>query len=729
MRNLITLTAALLACQGYGMTIQFLFVIPETCGNSNGSVTTQVGGGVPPYTFSWSNGSTGEDLIGVPGGTYTLTITDDTGAQVSDQVVVPDHSYLPWTEGGSYLLDDGGMEYWGGACAGQCNGRMAFPWELFGGTAPFSINWNASGPIDPLWVTPEGAVVYDGFCLGDDVTYTYSDALGCTGAGSFTVIGVDSVPDIISVHGACGGGANGRVMIYCPQMLWVDPSLSIYRNGNLVASPNYPLWPAQTVIQVQGLIADDYELRMNWLGACSTVVPFTIPALMAACGTVSGTVFLDEDQDCQPDAGEVRIPYQLFHIQPVDEWALSSANGTFEFALPNGNYTLAHSAPGIVPLCPMPQPVPFAVNSNATVMLLADSSTAPLDLAIYAGGTVARPGFNTSHHATVRNLSAKPSGAVQVVHTFDPVLEYVSAIPTPSSVSGNTITWDMSALTAYAQFAISIQFTVPAATPLGTVLNSSITVTCALTDNDLTNNTAGFAQTVTGSYDPNDKLVRTSSGWSDALFHIDQDEWIDYTIRFQNTGTDTAFTVVITDTIAAFLDIASFQQGTSSHTFDVAFKPGRVVEWTFSEILLPDSNVNEPASHGLVNFRIGPASPLLPGTVISNIANIYFDFNPPVITEPSVLVATTGTGIEPALHSVLTVQPNPTDGLLVVRMTGDEPHPGILRVRSMDGRVVMELRMTGPEVRMDVQGVANGAYVLELLNDNGQRSVARFVKQ
>ncbi len=71
------------------MFIQVVSVIPESCGNSNESVFVQVGGGVPPYSFSWSNGATTQNLSGIPGGTYTLSVTDDVGTPVSDQVVVP----------------------------------------------------------------------------------------------------------------------------------------------------------------------------------------------------------------------------------------------------------------------------------------------------------------------------------------------------------------------------------------------------------------------------------------------------------------------------------------------------------------------------------------------------------------------------------------------------------------------------------------------------------------
>ena len=714
---------------GHAMFIQVNTVIPETCGNSNGRVDVQVGGGVEPYSFSWSNGATSEDLMDVPGGTYTLTVTDDLGAQASEQVTVQSYGFLPYQEGGQYYpLPDGmGGMIWGGACAGQCNGQMAMPLELFGGTPPFTIDWNASSNISWVGMTQDLMPIYGGFCLGETVSYTYSDALGCTGSGSHTIIGVDSVPSIAAVHGACAGGANGRVDIYCQQMPWVPPTMRIFRNGNQVAAPTYP-WNAPQTIQVQGLLAGDYELRMDWYGACPAVVPFTVPVLTVPCGTVSGTNFLDDDQDCQPGAGEIRMPYQVLNIQPVDEWVLTGGNGEFLFALPNGNYTLEHTAPGIVPLCPLPQPIPFAVNSNASVIQLADSSTLPLDIALYAGGGVARPGFTTTHQLTVRNLSAKLSGAVQVVLNHDPGLNYLSASPTPTSVAGSTLTWDLPQLTAFAQLGIWVQYDVPVATALGTVLASSITAACALADNDLSNNAIGITQVVTGSYDPNDKTARTSSGWSDALYYLDQDEWIDYTIRFQNTGTDTAFTVVITDTLAAEFDMASFQQGTASHAFDVAFMPGRVVEWTFTDILLPDSNVNEAASHGLVSFRIRPLQPLSPGIVIENIANIYFDFNPPVITEPSVLVAEFSTEVQEQTQEQerLCVLPNPVSDHLRISADGTIDAITIL---SADGREVMRHSPRSTNASVEVSGLRSGAYFISATLHNASFVRARFIKQ
>ncbi|MBK6831765.1 MAG: hypothetical protein IPG92_13940 [Flavobacteriales bacterium] len=105
--------------------------------------------------------------------------------------------------------------------------------------------------------------------------------------------------------------------------------------------------------------------------------------------------------------------------------------------------------------------------------------------------------------------------------------------------------------------------------------------------------------------------------------------------------------------------MATFEQGAASHGFSIRFKPGRVVEWRFTDIALPDSTTDEVASHGFVTFRIWPQLALLPGTVIENIANIYFDFNPPVITEPSALVAEFSTDVSDADSRIGLLSPNP----------------------------------------------------------------------
>ncbi|HNR55934.1 MAG TPA: hypothetical protein PKJ19_12255, partial [Flavobacteriales bacterium] len=223
-------------------------------------------------------------------------------------------------------------------------------------------------------------------------------------------------------------------------------------------------------------------------------------------------------------------------------------------------------------------------------------------------------------------------------------------------------------------------------------------------------------QLVTGSFDPNDKLARSSSG-SSTTYVIGQDEWIDYTIRFQNTGTDTAFNVLITDTLPTTLDPATVQWGPTSHSCTRSMASNGTLKFLFTNILLPDSNANEAASHGFVNFRIRPRNPVLPGITIENTANIYFDFNPPVITEPSVLVAEFSTGVAELIGVPdMVLLPNPTDGMLTVCLRDDSFAGGWLRVLAMDGRLVFEERVTSNKIDLDLSALASGPYTIHIIS-------------
>jgi hypothetical protein len=111
---------------------------------------------------------------------------------------------------------------------------------------------------------------------------------------------------------------------------------------------------------------------------------------------------------------------------------------------------------------------------------------------------------------------------------------------------------------------------------------------------------------------------------------------LEYLIRFQNTGTDTAITVFILDTLSEFLDPASLELGATSHpcvvTMQTSAEGKTALRWQFDQIYLPDSNVNLLGSNGFVQFRISPKQSLPLGTQVYNDAAIYFDFNPPIIT-------------------------------------------------------------------------------------------------
>lgn len=137
-----------------------------------------------------------------------------------------------------------------------------------------------------------------------------------------------------------------------------------------------------------------------------------------------------------------------------------------------------------------------------------------------------------------------------------------------------------------------------------------------------------------GSYDPNDKTAFPAGFGEERL--IEQNQDLEYLLRFQNTGTDTAFKVVVMDVLPEELDLTTLRPGASSHPYTYSVTPEGRPLFIFDNILLPDSTTNQAASNGFVRFRIKQQPDLPFGTVIANTALIYFDFNEPVQTNTTI---------------------------------------------------------------------------------------------
>jgi len=133
-----------------------------------------------------------------------------------------------------------------------------------------------------------------------------------------------------------------------------------------------------------------------------------------------------------------------------------------------------------------------------------------------------------------------------------------------------------------------------------------------------------------GSFDPNDK--RASPSGYGANHYIEQNIDISYHIRFQNVGNDTAFNIVIRDTLSPHLDPGSIKPSISSFPYSFRIEDNNVLIFSFNDINLVDSVANEPDSHGFVKFTISQKDSVPLGSMIYNSAAIYFDFNEPVIT-------------------------------------------------------------------------------------------------
>jgi hypothetical protein len=136
---------------------------------------------------------------------------------------------------------------------------------------------------------------------------------------------------------------------------------------------------------------------------------------------------------------------------------------------------------------------------------------------------------------------------------------------------------------------------------------------------------------VTCSYDPNDKSANPI-GYREPHF-ISAGQEIEYTVRFQNTGNAPAFNVLIEDQLdPTKVDLSTFKTLGASHDYTTIVESNGLVKFYFNGIMLPDTSISEPGSHGFVAFAVRSWENLSPLEELHNTASIYFDDNAPIIT-------------------------------------------------------------------------------------------------
>ena len=745
MRNLSFLGALALGSAAQALSVSITVNHNSYCGQNNGAMTADVQGGTPPYTIQWSNGPTIPQNFGLVPGTYTVTVTDALLAQVIDQadiVSLPSHDYVTFNEDGGYCLPEPPyVSFYGGTENGLPPDPMLGSLHTAG---PYSFD--AVGYSEGWQELPDACTPYSYYLVsinapvGANVTVNFTDGAGCPGTFNTTIKAPIVFPSmqVVNVTGSCSNGAIGSATVsvaptnqqlilhlrnaagtYVPNECstnWVGGTSGVFSFSNLAPGTYWAVL--------------DFDLY-NQVGNgsfCTDSVQVIIPDLGTTCGLVTGRIYVDGNANCVLNGGENLVPFTVIEVTPGPLYTTTNSTGSFSMDLPYGTYTFTEQHPVLVQGCPVQVTLSSAQLGNTNIGCLAG---APLDVQLTIANGPARPGFELLYGLSVDNLTPSPTGIVTLTMDLDPALGFISANPLPTSMVGNTLTWTAPWFTmtnAFQHKGVGVRMQIPPNIGLiGTTLNTTATISTANTDVDLSNNSVLSAQLVTASFDPNDKIATTSSQLSGSEYYLVQDEWIDYTIRFQNTGTDTAFNVIITDTLPLTLDPATIQWGPTSHPCTRALSGPGHLQFVFANILLPDSNVNEAASHGFVNFRIRPHLPMLPGTLIENTANIYFDFNPPVITEPSVLVAEFSTEVPAREQGYLRVAPNPANDRITV--SAFDGAIEFVRIVAADGRTVMTKAVRADQLTLDVSLLDSGWYVLLAACSNGRIERYPFIKQ
>jgi hypothetical protein len=350
---------------------------------------------------------------------------------------------------------------------------------------------------------------------------------------------------------------------------------------------------------------------------------------------VSGFVYYDVDSNGVADPGEPGLPYVPVWSQPDVGSVYTNANGNYTRYLYSGDYELGVDPPG----------QGWALSSDSAsyhVTITAGGPGAtgldfgfkeiPFPPELHVAVAMNQDGCDTEVplSAHVSNQGPSPvDGVVELV--IDPLFTYINSDVPPDSVVGNSIFWSFVDLLPEEPLYWNVSVLSPDVDQIDDPYEHQLEVVGTNSNGLDATFTTSHEGTISCGYDPNAKQVAPPGFGAAGYVDIDQSH-LTYTIHFQNTGNDTANTVVLRDVLDHRLEHGSLEVIATTHPFTLELEADGKAVFTFDNIMLPDSGDDLLGSQGHVVFRLALEEGLPSGTLITNSASIFFDNNPSVIT-------------------------------------------------------------------------------------------------
>ncbi len=698
-------------------------------GGNNGAINLSVTGGATPYVYSWSNTATTQDLSNLISGVYTVTVTDANSCTAFATYVVTQPVQIVFS-----------IVSLSNTCSSE---------TISGPNLP-NLSYLWSGPNNFISTTPAITVSVSGL-----YSLTITDANGCTATNDYSVN--------LSGGGACGA-IKGRV--------FHDEDESCSLN---FGEPGLAGW----IVRAEGLNDTLYGVT-NAQGRYVVGVPLGTYAmkvlvpngLWSVCpGGAPVTVGMAGDTILGGD-----FPVQAIYICPA--LTVSIGTGQLKRCFSDNYYQVEYCNQGTqkaedayitVVLDPfltvLSASVPYTdLGVNAIHVEVGDlevGECGTFKLQVYVGCNAALGQTHCTNAAIYPDTLCAPSNAnwsgaslsIQSVCSSDSLrftiqnsgkgnmsntsnyivvedgIMFRQGVLSPLgesetmviAVPANGSTWrvevDQEAYHPYsAPVGLSVEGCTTASSFSTGFLNQFSTPDEPPTvDIDCTTNV--------GSFDPNDKQGYPVGYGADHYIRPGTD--IEYLVRFQNTGTDTAFTVQIIDTLSAWLDPASIRFGCSSHPYRYDLNGEGIVHFIFEDIFLPDSNTNEAASHGFAKFIIKPRFEAPLETLIENTAAIFFDFNDPVYTNTTFHrlgenFLTVGLWQPATPRAEISAVPNPFHEETTLTVKGLLRNDALkLQVFDLRGNVLREMETESGEFHLKKGEWQSGIYLFKI-TQNGQ---------
>ncbi|WP_298155791.1 choice-of-anchor L domain-containing protein [Flavobacterium sp.] len=452
------------------------------------------------------------------------------------------------------------------------------------------------------------------------------------------------------------------------------------------------------------------------------------------------TTFIDENANGIKEDTEIAFNYGSFTYQQNNTGELT------HISTPLGTYTLYDSNPSNT------YDFSYVIDPEfQTYFSVASTTFNDINVAVGSGTTelffpinvlqaynnlavsilptgIPRPGFDYSNTVTYTNLGmTSTSGTIAFTRDASTTITGVSQSGIVNTADG--FTYSFSNLPPHETRSFVVTMSVPAipAVNLGDQLTTSAVISAPSGDINIFNNAFSNTQTVVGSYDPNDK--QEAHGGKINFNQFSADDYLYYTIRFQNTGTYNALNVRVEDILDGKLDPESIRMVSASHNYVMERIDNKVV-WHFDYIQLPSIYQNEALSHGYITFRIKPLPGFELGDIISNTADIHFDANPAITTNTVNTVFEIPLGIGVLDPSQILLFPNPANQYVKVALVNTVEDIADINVIDMLGKsIIVQKNIGSMQTDIDISHLAKGVYLVEIITANHLKQLKKLIVQ
>jgi len=419
------------------------------------------------------------------------------------------------------------------------------------------------------------------------------------------------------------------------------------------------------------------------------------------------------------DVLDYNYPNLKFRITngSINTFSIPNQSGNYNFPVQSGNYTITPilENPTYYSISPSNSIVNFPTQSspfNQSFCISPNGNHNDLEITILPINN-AIAGFDATYKLLYKNKGNQiQSGSINLLFN-DAVLDLISANPFIFNQTANSLIWNFTNLLPFEsrEIDIVINLNSPMETPplnIGNVLNYTASIN-GLTDETPNDNSATLNQIVVNSYDPNDKTCLEGTTITPSMVG----EYVHYLIRFENNGTANAQNIVVRDLIDTNkFDINTLIPIKGSHNFETRISSTNKVEFIFQNINLPFDNTN---NDGYVSFKIKTKPNLAVGNTFSNSANIYFDYNFPIVTNNYTTTIQNSLGIqENNSINKISLYPNPVKDILKFNI---EHNISKVEVYDVAGRILSS--NTTSENRIDLSELKTGNYILKLYTEKG----------